>query len=157
VKKYIAFIPEFIGSICIIGIAFLTFIEIVFRNIGFSIFSVTGEISRIFFIWASFIGAAICLKKLKHFSFDILIKRLSKINILRISLINNLLILLFSGILIVEGLRGTIQGLSQQLQALGVNFGLMYSAIPTCGFLMFVYEIKNLIKNLREYKECKEE
>jgi len=133
--------PEIVLGLLVISTSIVVFIEIIFRyflnlSLGWS-----DELAKNFFIWMSFLGASICIKRGMHFSFPLLIHRISLKKRKFIETFNYLLIISFSVILFFTGLKSFKQSFSQTYIALNISYAWLFSAVPISAILMIIYLI----------------
>ncbi|QLB14001.1 C4-dicarboxylate ABC transporter permease [Mannheimia granulomatis] len=109
----------------------------------------TDELARFAFIWVGLIGAAYAFGQKKHLAIDLLATKLEsspdklkRLNFVvnSISLCFILLIMCYGGVNLVNDTMNA----GQVSPVLGVEMGLVYSAIPLSGFFMLVYVIRDL-------------
>ncbi|HGO5857377.1 TPA: TRAP transporter small permease [Mannheimia haemolytica] len=109
----------------------------------------TDELARFSFIWVGLIGAAYAFGQKKHLAIDLLATKLesSPDKLKRLNFIVNLISLCFIALIMCYGglklVNDTINA-GQVSPVLGVEMGLVYSAIPLSGFFMLVYVIRDL-------------
>ena len=125
-------ILEGILAIIIAILSCIIFINIILRY-GFhtSILSID-ELSRLLFVWLTFIGAIVAYMDNSHVQVTFLVEKLSPANQQRVSLLTHTLILLLCLGLAWGAIEKTAQDWSNLSPILGVPVGLMYAAaIPT--------------------------
>ncbi|EEY10433.1 hypothetical protein COI_0908 [Mannheimia haemolytica serotype A2 str. OVINE] len=109
----------------------------------------TDELARFSFIWVGLIGAAYAFGQKKHLAIDLLATKLesSPDKLKRLHFVVNLISLCFIVLIMCYGgvklVNDTINA-GQVSPVLGVQMGLIYSAIPLSGFFMLVYVIRDL-------------
>lgn len=109
----------------------------------------TDELARFSFIWVGLIGAAYAFGQKKHLAIDLLATKLesSPEKLKSLNFIVNLVSLFFIIIIMCYGgvklVMNTINA-GQISPVLGIEMGLVYSAIPLSGFFMLVYVIRDL-------------
>lgn len=114
----------------------------------------TDELARFAFIWVGLIGAAYAFGQKKHLAIDLLaIKLESKpAKLRRLNIIVNVISLCFIVLIMCYGgtklVMNTIDA-GQVSPVLGVEMGLIYSAIPLSGFFMLVYVLRDLFTSLQ--------
>ncbi|QHB16907.1 TRAP transporter small permease [Mannheimia pernigra] len=109
----------------------------------------TDELARFLFIWVGLIGAAYAFGQKKHLAIDLLATRLesSPDKLRRLNFMVNLISLCFIVLVMCYGgikLVGSTINAGQISPVLGIEMGLVYSAIPLSGFFMLVYVIRDL-------------
>jgi TRAP-type C4-dicarboxylate transport system permease small subunit len=107
------------------------------------------EIARACFVWLTFLGAAVGVKRQAHFRLHILVDRLSPRRREAVEILLPLLIIFFAGVLIQQGLVFLELGKFQQTPVMGLPKTWIYAAIPIGGTLMIFYSLGPLWSALR--------
>jgi TRAP-type transport system small permease protein len=107
------------------------------------------EIARVCFVWLTFLGAAVGVKRVAHFRLMIVVDRLpSRLRQAAVILLP-LIIILFAGVLIQQGLIFLELGRFQQTPVMGLPKRWIYIAIPVGGALMILYSLGPLWRAIR--------
>lgn len=107
------------------------------------------ELARYLFVWASFLGAAVGVKRHGHFGINLLVGRLSPRIRRAVDVFNTLGMLLFAGFLFREGLT-MVRLTSRQLSpAMEIPVSYLYAVVPISGGLMILYLLPHLSRQLR--------
>jgi TRAP-type C4-dicarboxylate transport system permease small subunit len=107
------------------------------------------EIARACFVWLTFLGAAVGVKRQAHFRLHILVDRLSPRRREAADILLPLLVIFFAGVLIQQGLVFLELGKFQQTPVMGLSKTWIYAAIPIGGALMVLYSLGPLWRALR--------
>jgi TRAP-type C4-dicarboxylate transport system permease small subunit len=107
------------------------------------------EIARACFVWLTFLGAAVGVKRQAHFRLHILVDRLSPRRREAADILLPLLVIFFAGVLIQQGLVFLELGKFQQTPVMGLPKTWIYAAIPIGGALMIRYSLGPLWSALR--------
>jgi TRAP-type C4-dicarboxylate transport system permease small subunit len=107
------------------------------------------EIARACFVWLTFLGAAVGVKRQAHFRLHILVDRLSPRRREAVEILLPFLIIFFAGVLIQQGLVFLELGKFQQTPVMGLPKTWIYAAIPIGGALMIFYSLGPLWSALR--------
>jgi TRAP-type C4-dicarboxylate transport system permease small subunit len=96
------------------------------------------EVSRYSFIWATFLGAVICLREGTHLSVDLLVQRLSPLHRRRLEIVGGMLTASLLGVVLYSGIQVTQVTHAQASPALGLPMSIVYSAVPVGAALMLL-------------------
>jgi len=107
------------------------------------------EIARGCFVWLTFLGAAVGVKRQAHFRLHILVDRLSPRLRQATVILLPLVVIIFAGVLIQQGLVFLELGRFQQTPVMGLPKTWIYVAIPIGGALMILYSLGPLCNALR--------
>ena len=107
------------------------------------------EIARGCFVWLTFLGAAVGVKRHAHFRLHIVVDRLSpplrKVTVFLLPLV----VIVFASVLIQQGLVFLELGKFQQTPVMGLSKMWIYVAIPIGGVLMILYSLVPLWTAIR--------
>lgn len=139
-------ILEGILAIIIAILSCIIFINIILRY-GFhtSILSID-ELSRLLFVWLTFIGAIVAYMDNSHVQVTFLVEKLSPANQQRVSLLTHTLILLLCLGLAWGAIEKTAQDWSNLSPILGVPVGLMYAAAIPTSLIIALLELRHLYR-----------
>ncbi len=101
------------------------------------------EVGRHLFIWMSFLGAAIAVKRNSHFGVDILVARFPPLLRLIAAWFSHLCILVFSAVILFHGINLVGVTRTHTTSALGYSLALVYAALPVGAALMILFTIRN--------------
>jgi len=104
------------------------------------------EVSRLAFVWMSFLAIVIGFRYNLHPAFEIFIKKLgeNKAETLLITIIN-VFILIFLVYALKGGIDYTSKAYIQKTAILGISVGWKYSAIPFSAFIMILEIVRKLV------------
>jgi len=107
------------------------------------------EIARGCFVWLTFLGAAVGVKRRAHFRLHIVVDRLSpRLRQVTVFLFP-LVVIVFASVLIQQGLVFLELGKFQQTPVMGLSKMWIYVAIPIGGALMILYSLGPLWSAIR--------
>ncbi len=107
------------------------------------------EIARGCFVWLTFLGAAVGVKRQAHFRLHILVDRLSPGPRQATVILLPLVVIIFAGVLIQQGLVFLELGKFQQTPVMGLPKTWIYVSIPIGGALMILYSLGPLWSAIR--------
>lgn len=107
------------------------------------------ETARFLFIWLSFMGAVLANAHFEHMNLDLFVK-LAPRRIGRLMLIaGNGIVLFILGVLVDGGITMTIQNYNWETPALELSYGVVYSIVPICCFIMLLQTFARLYQHSR--------
>lgn len=142
---------ESLGGLITIGIVIVCFTQVVARHLNISyMVGWTEEFSRLFFVWGSFIGIAVCVKEERNLSVNFLYERLPKKSIFRIilKLFKHVVMATNTILFIYFGLVLALRVAPDHTTTLGYSKSVFYWSIPVCALLMIIYIISMLIDDI---------
>jgi len=113
--------------------------------------SYTEELARFILIWIGILGAAYAYKTKAHLGLDIFVDRMAPPAKRKTRIVIEIMVIIFAMSVMVYG--GTLLvtmniELKQTSAALGLNMGLVYSAIPLSGVLITIFGCNNIVQLL---------
>lgn len=151
------FLNKIILSICVILFMFMTAVgtyQILVRYIFKSPSTVSEELISYSFAWMSMFAASYIFGKRDHMRMVFFVERYSKKVQINIGILSEIAVLVFSlGVLLIGGKYITQLTMTQMSPALRISMGYVYSVLPTCGILISLYSILNILDLLKQFKE----
>jgi TRAP-type C4-dicarboxylate transport system permease small subunit len=138
-----------------IGIAFIliVFLGVVTRYVFQMPIITSVELARIGFVWAAFLGAAICLKQERHTQFLFLLEKTSGRTQVLMRVVIDLISIAFFVFLVVKGLQMVEAVRETFFPALGCSQLWLYLPLPLCSLFMSVHAIAFLARDFRSLIE----
>ena len=108
------------------------------------------EAARFLFFWVVLLGAAIGVRRRRHFVLDLTPRRASasRVRVL-LDLVPDVCVLGFSVFLLVQGIGYARIGVLRTATNSDINMAVVYAAIPTFALLSIAYSIANLLADYR--------
>ena len=99
-------------------------------------------------------AASYVFGKRDHMRMVFFIERYSKKIQLNVAILSEIVVLLFAfGVLVCGGKTITTLTMTQMSPALRVSMGYIYSVLPTCGVIISIYSVLNIVDLLKEIKK----
>lgn len=127
----------------------LCILQVVCRYVLKVSLSFTEELARFLFIWTTFLGTAMALKRNKHVKMELLVQSLPEIVQRLIKLLVFVTEMLIYGVLFYSGVQVVSKTMVQTSAAMNVPMGLVYSVVPISAIIMVVFEMTAKLKLLR--------
>jgi TRAP-type C4-dicarboxylate transport system permease small subunit len=110
------------------------------------------EIARACFVWLTFLGAAVGVKRHAHFRLHLFVDRFPERLRGPVEIFLPLIVMAFSAILILQGLVFLELGRFQQTPVMGLPKTWIYAAMPVGGTLMILYSLGPLWRAFRGHR-----
>ncbi|WP_312699510.1 TRAP transporter small permease [Sedimentibacter sp.] len=141
-------IARYVAVFLLFVIIISTSVQVFTRYVLDSSLVGTEEVSRYCFIWATMLGAAICVSSFSHASVSFVPDMLKG----RIKLINTCIIqalmMVLAVIFIVQGVKMVGITINQLSPTLKVPMWLVYSAVPVGGVMILLASLCNIINSV---------
>lgn len=114
--------------------------------------SFTEELARFLLIWIGILGSAYAYQSKAHLGLDLFVDKLAPVKQKPVRILIELIVLVFAcGVMMYGGALLVLMNieLKQTSAALGLNMGLIYSAIPLSGALIMLFCLDNIIRLIK--------
>src|SRR5215510_4550828 len=102
------------------------------------------ELCRYLFIWVSFLGACVALRRTTHLGVDSLVARLPVGAREVVGHAVNAVVAVFAGIMVWKGLALVPEMASQRSPSMGMSLQYVFAAIPVAGAIMLAFQLRAL-------------
>ena len=135
----VANIPEIICGLAILAITVVLFAGVVWRYVFVDPLSWTDEIARVLFVWLSFLGAAVGIKRGIHSAVIVFEARLSPRWQRLAALFAVAVMAVMAAVLVYTGTAETIVSAKEVLPVTSLSRVWQFIAVPISGLLMLIY------------------
>lgn len=136
-----------VSSLVLLG---LMVIVIIYQVLSRQIFSYTPswseELSRLLFVWVSFLGIAYGFKEKLHIALGLVVDKLPKKAQNIFDYFAKILVIMFGVIMIYYGWNFTVLMGNSTMPGTGLPSSALYASIPVSGFYVMLYGIELLFK-----------
>jgi TRAP-type C4-dicarboxylate transport system permease small subunit len=148
-KRILSNAVEWVCMVLMVVLSVDLFLGVFSRYVMVRTFTWYDEIARGCFVWLTFLGAAVGVKRHAHFRLQIIVDRLSPRLRQATVFLLPLVVIIFAGVLIQQGLVFLELGKFQQTPVMGLPKTWIYVAIPIGGALMILYSLGPLWRAIR--------
>jgi len=148
-KRILSNVVEWVCMVLMVVLSVDLFLGVFSRYVMVRTFTWYDEIARGCFVWLTFLGAAVGVKRHAHFRLHIVVDRLSPRLRQATVFLFPLVVIIFAGVLIQQGLVFLELGKFQQTPVMGLPKTWIYVAIPIGGTLMILYSLGPLWRAIR--------
>ncbi len=141
-------------SLLVVSVILLTafiaivFLQVVARNYLKISILWTDEVAVMAFVWSVFLGAAIAVRRGRHYVVEVFPTRFLRVNAV-LCVFADVMIAFFVYVMIRYGLRFSIMGLSRFSTAIAVPRFYYFVAVPTSGIAMALFQAEVLLKDIK--------
>jgi len=122
------------------------FINVIARYFGLA-FTWVDEVSRLAFVWMSFMAIVAGLRKKLHPAFDVLLKKAGRNKGWILNLMVNLMVLVFLLYLFKGGVDYISRTYVQKTAILGISVAWKYLAVPVATGLMVIETLRKILSD----------
>lgn len=141
IRKFFANIVEVMAAILVVSLAVVVFLQVFNRYVLKSPLAWSEDLAMLLFQWVVFLGAAIGVKRMRHFGIELVVRNLPE----KIRRVIEYTIPVFVGIvaliMITEGLELLSFNRARIYSSMNLSYTLAYLPIPVSGCLMIIYLI----------------
>lgn len=127
------------------AIVVITLVAVWWRYVVNDPISWTEQICRIFFVWVTFLGAAVLYRQKSHIAIDMLVLMMPDHLRRVVGWIVELGVLLFIVVFFIYGLKLSLDTLGHTFGALDITPASFYFAAPVSAALMFLFFIERML------------
>lgn len=142
-------VTERIGAVaagaCIAAIVVITVVAVWYRYVLGAPLAWTEQVSRILFVWVTFLGAAVLYRRMIHIVIDMMVMMLPGPLQRVIYWVNQALIFVFAAMLLWFGGKLSIDNLAQTFGALEITPASFYAAAPVSAALILLYWVEKIV------------
>lgn len=153
----VLFIFNIIDKIVKIVLIFLSiamvifgFAQVFFRYVMQNSLTWSEELIRYMFIWSTFLAVPVGLDLGIHASFDFLSKRIPEKYQSGYQILILMMTAFLFGVFVFAGIPYALSNIKQRTPALLIPYTYVILAVPTGGFIGFIYIFKNILELLRK-------
>ena len=139
-----AFIGALVGAIVVITLA-----SVWWRYVLNAPLAWPEQVSRILFVWITFVGAAVLYRERLHVAIDMFMAPLPRAARRAVGWAIELLILAFNFVLLLYGLKLSVDTLGQTFGALDITPASFYFAAPVAAGMMILYFLERISTSAR--------
>ena len=138
------FIGALVGAIVVITLA-----SVWWRYVLNAPLAWPEQVSRILFVWITFVGAAVLYRERLHVAIDMFMAPLPRAARRAVGWAIELLILAFNFVLLLYGLKLSVDTLGQTFGALEITPASFYFAAPVAAGMMILYFLERISTSAR--------
>jgi TRAP-type C4-dicarboxylate transport system permease small subunit len=109
----------------------------------------TEETAIILFVWVTFIGASLALKRGEHFAVEVLRRNIPFFAAWIVSIVVALILIFFSLLLLIYGYELVVKNLEVVTPTMEISRGVPYSSVLVGAALMLIRSLEIFWRNLR--------
>lgn len=117
------------------------------------------ELTRYLFVWITFLGASVAIRRSRHLTIEFFINLLGKRAKAILQIIIYTFTLIFLAVVLKNGIVLVLRTTNTLSAGMMIPMAIPYAAIPAGAFLMILYSIELILKQLaivKNYDVCKQ-
>lgn len=114
------------------------------------------EFMKFLLVWFCLMSTSVIAIERGHVSIVIFKKMMTKDLEQLFTLVAQVILYIVSVMVVYIGIRQVVDGIGRSTPAMGIPYALAYAAIPFAFFFISIYELRNVLADLKDYREGKE-
>ena len=152
-KKLLANPVEKICMVLVVALAVVVFLQVFNRFILKAPLSWSEDVSMLLFQWVAFLGAALGVKRSRHFGIELVVKKLSAGTRYWIEMaVIPVIVGSVAVVMIIEGYRVILFNYSRVYSSMDLSYVWAYLPIPVSGVLILIYLIQREVRRIQDRK-----
>jgi TRAP-type C4-dicarboxylate transport system permease small subunit len=152
-RKFFENIVEWIAATLVVALAVVVFLQVFNRFVLKTPLAWSEELAMLLFQWVSFLGAAIGVKRMRHFGIELVVKKMPEKVRHKIELFIPFLMGIVAFIMITEGIKLIHFNRYRFYSTMNLSYVWPYLAIPVSGCLIIFYLIWQEIRRWTQKRE----
>lgn len=155
-KEKLDRIVDSLMGVLVLGMTMVVSIAVFYRYVLDYPLSWTEEITRMFIVWLSFLGAYAAMRENKHIGFDLLVSKFSPRFKMLTELAGQILIGIFLLVVTWQGFIFSYKFLDVTMPYTDISLGwFYYSVFPVTGTLMVAQTVISIIQSLKNHRAAR--
>ena len=152
-KKVFDNLIEGACAILMVALAVLVFIQVFNRFVLQTPLAWSEDLAMLLYQWVVFVGAALGVKRMRHFGIELVVRQLPDRWRHRIELVSPLVMLVVAVVMIVQGWTMLGFNRNRTFATMDLSYTWAFLPIPLSGVLIIVYLIQLEIERWKQVKE----
>ena len=152
-KKLLADPIEKICMVLVVALAVVVFLQVFNRFVLKAPLAWSEDLAMLLFQWVAFLGAAIGVKRVRHFGIELVVKKMSGRTRHWIEILIPWIMGCVALAMVTEGYKLILFNKNRVYSSMDLSYIWPYAAIPVSGILMLIFLIQQEVGRLRGRKE----
>jgi TRAP-type C4-dicarboxylate transport system permease small subunit len=149
IRRALGNIVEGVLFVLMVALCVDVFLGVFSRYVLVRTFTWYDEVARLLFVWMTFLGAAVGVKRGVHFRLHLLVDRFPS-GLQRATVVLGVLVVMaFGWLLVQQGWKLVELGQFQQTPVMGLSKQFIYASVPVGGALIILFSLGHLWRVLR--------
>ena len=133
---------EGVCAILMVALAVVVFIQVFNRFVLQTPLAWSEDLAMLLYQWVVFVGAALGVKRLRHFGIELVVKQFPEHWRHRIELVTPLVMLVVAVVMILQGYNILTLNMNRTFSTMNLSYTWAFLPIPLSGVLIIVYLIQ---------------
>jgi TRAP-type C4-dicarboxylate transport system permease small subunit len=155
-KRILGNLVEGVCMGLVVALAVVVFLQVFNRFVLKAPLAWSEDLAMLLFQWVAFLGAAVGVKRMRHFGIELVVKRMSAKTRHWIEILTPWIMGCVALIMVTEGYQLILFNKNRIYSSMDLSYIWTYSAIPVSGVLIIIFLIQQEVGRLRGRKEGEE-
>jgi len=152
-KRLLSNLVEKICMVLVVALAVVVFLQVFNRFVLKAPLAWSEDLAMLLFQWVAFLGAAVGVKRMRHFGIELVVKKLSAKARRGVEILIPWIMGLVALTMITEGYKLILFNKNRIYATMDLSYIWTYSAIPVSGVLILVFLVQQEIRRLKSDRE----
>jgi len=152
-KKVFSNMVEGVAAILVVALAIVVFLQVFNRYVLKAPLAWSEDLAMLLFQWVTFLGAAIGVKRMRHFGIELVVRNLPEKFHRAIESMVPVFVGIVALIMVTEGVELLSYNRSRIYSSMNLSYTWAYLPIPISGCLMLLYLIRRQITRWQKRRE----
>ncbi len=152
-KKILGNLVEGVCMGLVVALAVVVFLQVFNRFVLKAPLAWSEDLAMLLFQWVAFLGAAVGVKRVRHFGIELVVKRMSAKTRHWIEILIPWIMGCVALTMVTEGYKLLLFNKNRIYSSMDLSYIWTYSAIPVSGVLIIIFLIQQEVGRLRDRKE----
>ena len=152
-KRLLEHLVEATCMVLVVALAVVVFLQVFNRFVLKAPLAWSEDLAMLLFQWVAFLGAAVGVKRMRHFGIELVVRKLSEKARHRIEILVPFIVGIVAVVMITEGYDLIELNYKRIYSSMDLSYTWAYLPIPISGVLMIIFLIHQEIRLLTGHKE----
>jgi len=154
-KRVLENLVERVCMVLVVALAVVVFLQVFNRFVLKAPLAWSEDLAMLLFQWVAFLGAAVGVKRMRHFGIELVVKKLSAKARHVVEILIPWIMGLVALTMITEGYKLVLFNKNRIYATMDLSYIWTYSAIPVSGILIIIFLVQQEIQRLKGGREEK--
>jgi TRAP-type C4-dicarboxylate transport system permease small subunit len=152
-KRFLENLVEGACMVLVVGLAVVVFLQVFNRFVLKAPLAWSEDLAMLLFQWVAFLGAAVGVKRMRHFGIELVVRKLSEKSRRWIEILVPFIVGIVAVTMITEGYKLIQFNINRTYSSMDLSYIWAYLPIPLSGILIIIFLIQQEVRRLKGQKE----
>ena len=152
-KRFLENLVEGTCMVLVVALAVVVFLQVFNRFVLKAPLAWSEDLAMLLFQWVAFLGAAVGVKRMRHFGIELVVRKLSEKARHRIEILVPFIVGIVAVTMITEGYKLIQFNINRTYSSMDLSYIWAYLPIPLSGVLIIIFLIEQEAQRLKGQKE----